>query len=142
MPISAANRALYPKNWSAISLRVRAEAGNRCERCKAPNTKTIARGGADDAGTYLTEDGQVFDENDGTYRGTARGSEYDADRFVRIVLTVAHLDHDPRNNERSNLKALCQQCHLRYDAKHHAENARQTRATRAGQQPLFKGDSE
>jgi len=51
MPITAANRALYPKDWAAISLRVRAEAGNRCERCKAPNGEQIARGGDIDAGT-------------------------------------------------------------------------------------------
>lgn len=34
-----------------------------------------------------------------------------------IVLTVAHLDHDPSNCAEDNLKALCQRCHNRYDAK-------------------------
>lgn len=29
------------------------------------------------------------------------------------VLTVDHLDHNPRNCETSNLMALCQRCHLR-----------------------------
>lgn len=36
----------------------------------------------------------------------------------RVVLTVAHLDHDPTNNDETNLKAMCQRCHNRYDAKH------------------------
>lgn len=45
----------------------------------------------------------------------------------KVVLTVAHLDHNPRNCNEDNLKALCQKCHLGYDAKHHAENARKTR---------------
>ncbi len=45
----------------------------------------------------------------------------------KVVLTVAHLDHNPRNNNDDNLKALCQKCHLAYDAKHHAKNAAETR---------------
>lgn len=39
----------------------------------------------------------------------------------KVVLTVAHLDHDPRNNDYQNLRALCQKCHNTYDAKHRAE---------------------
>ena len=35
----------------------------------------------------------------------------------RIVLTVAHLDHDIANNSFYNLMALCQKCHLNYDRK-------------------------
>lgn len=45
----------------------------------------------------------------------------------KVVLTVAHLDHNPQNCADENLKALCQRCHLRYDAKHHAQNAAETR---------------
>lgn len=51
----------------------------------------------------------------------------DGNRWFVIVLTVAHLDHDPRNCDPSNLKALCQRCHLRYDIEHHGETAYQTR---------------
>ena len=40
----------------------------------------------------------------------------------RVVLTVAHLDHDKSNNRFSNLKALCQRCHLTLDAKQHAQS--------------------
>lgn len=38
---------------------------------------------------------------------------------VKVVLTIAHLDHDENNHEISDerLKAACQLCHLRYDAK-------------------------
>ncbi len=46
----------------------------------------------------------------------------------KVILTVAHLDHIPSNCNPENLKALCQRCHLTYDAKHHADNARKTRA--------------
>ena len=34
-----------------------------------------------------------------------------------IVLTIAHLDHDIKNNDPKILRALCQRCHLRYDVK-------------------------
>lgn len=57
-----------------------------------------------------------------------------------IVLTVAHLDHNPANCDSSNLRAWCQPHHLRYDAQHHAQSAAATRRRRqadAGQAPLF-----
>lgn len=40
------------------------------------------------------------------------------------TLTVSHLDHNPANCDPTNLKAMCAPCHLRYDAKHHAETRR------------------
>ena len=62
----------------------------------------------------------------------------------KVVLTVAHLDHDTSNNRFSNLRALCQRCHLTYDAQFHADNAKVTRAAKkeqaredAGQQRMF-----
>jgi len=48
-------------------------------------------------------------------------------KFIKIVLTIAHLDHTPENCTDENLRALCQKCHLTYDAKFHADNARKTR---------------
>jgi len=44
-----------------------------------------------------------------------------------VILTVGHLDHDPDNNEESNLRAWCQRCHLTYDAKIHTNHAAETR---------------
>ena len=42
----------------------------------------------------------------------------------RVILTIAHLDHDPGNWEVSDsrLKAMCQKCHNSYDAKTRARN--------------------
>lgn len=54
----------------------------------------------------------------------------------KVVLTVAHLDHDTTNNSKDNLKALCQRCHLRYDVKQHAATRRRNRAKRQGQLEL------
>jgi len=44
-----------------------------------------------------------------------------------VILTVAHLDHNPENNDPANLKALCQRCHLAWDARQHVASARTTR---------------
>jgi 5-methylcytosine-specific restriction endonuclease McrA len=38
------------------------------------------------------------------------------DTGKRVVLTVAHLNHDVDDNRDQNLRALCQPCHLRHDA--------------------------
>jgi 5-methylcytosine-specific restriction endonuclease McrA len=57
-------------------------------------------------------------------------------RRVRIVLTVAHLDHDPQNNDPANLMALCQYCHNRYDAEHRRQTRARTRLKRQPQLPF------
>lgn len=126
MPIDPEWKTLYPENWDAISLEVREAAGQCCEWCRVPNHITITRHDQVDAWTLETDpeelrDAQWFD---------SRGDEIptpnivadhwlDEDdwnvRAVDVVLTVAHLDHDPRNCERSNLRALCQSCHITYD---------------------------
>lgn len=59
----------------------------------------------------------------------------------KVVLTVAHIDHDTTNNADENLAALCQKCHLRHDAKIHAQHAAETRRRKrdaeTGQLELF-----
>ncbi len=105
MPIRPEMRALYPRDWPAISRRIRERAGNRCEECGAENGRPNPRTGS------------------------------------RVVLTVAHLDHDPRNCADGNLRALCQLCHLRYDAAEHARNAQRTRERRLGMQRLPLGEA-
>ncbi len=86
MPIKPENRARYPKDWPAISRRVREEAGNRCEGSPAyPDCRA---------------------ENHQPHPAT--GS--------KVILTVAHLDHQPENCARENLRAWCQRCHNTYDA--------------------------
>lgn len=84
-------RELYPADWEAISKRIRARAGGRCEWCNAENGRAHPVTGS------------------------------------LVVLTVAHLDHDPSNCDERNLAALCQRCHIRYDARQHAKSAQATR---------------
>ena len=45
----------------------------------------------------------------------------------RRTLTVAHCNHVESDCRPENLVAACAPCHLRYDAPHHAANARRTR---------------
>ena len=40
----------------------------------------------------------------------------------KVILTVAHIDRDRRNNRFNNLAALCQKCHLNHDRKQHIDN--------------------
>ena len=56
---------------------------------------------------------------------------------TKIVLTIAHLDHTPEHNDPANLRALCQRCHLAYDAKHHQQTAYQTRRRHKAEGDLF-----
>jgi 5-methylcytosine-specific restriction endonuclease McrA len=51
----------------------------------------------------------------------------------KVILTIAHLDHDATHNNPENLRSLCQRCHLTYDAKLHAQHAAETRRTKQAQ---------
>lgn len=128
MPIRPENKGRYPKDWKAISKRIREErAKNQCEQCRAPNGEFVARGVNRHAGTYMLPDGEVRSEESGETLGYARGSEYCARGLTKIVLTVAHLDHTPENNAEENLKALCQKCHLNHDRDEHKRTRARTR---------------
>ncbi|MFE2693633.1 hypothetical protein [Streptomyces mirabilis] len=50
------------------------------------------------------------------------------DTGVVVVLTTAHLDHQPEHCDLSNLLAMCAGCHLHYDRAHHMVTAALTRA--------------
>ena len=90
----------YCKDWKLRSKFIRFyRADNLCEVCGLINYSHVNK---------HTRELCLPDENDS----------------IKIVLTVAHLDHNINNNSFFNLKAMCQRCHLRYDAKHHAETRR------------------
>lgn len=127
MPIKKENALLYPRNWKAIVERVRERSGNRCEwpGCGLVNGVQGVR---------------IFDAFEEAPELYAIGDEYLGVKVFRVVLTTAHLDHDPTNCELNNLRHWCQMHHLRYDAKHHAETARATREAQALRlQPVLFG---
>ncbi len=55
----------------------------------------------------------------------------------KVVLTVAHLNHDINDNRFLNLMAMCQKCHLQYDSEQHAKTRRK-RLQEKGKQILLK----
>jgi len=107
---------LYPRNWRRIVAEVRARAGDRCE-CEG------------ECGLHRT--------NPGPRRCTERNGERAKWARGRVILTVAHLCHNPRCARRSHLRAMCQRCHLRYDAPLHQRNAARTRDRKRGQLRLW-----
>jgi hypothetical protein len=110
MPIRESQRGLYPANWPEISLSIREDrAGWRCE-CSG--------------------------ECGHRHAGRCEAAQYDPHPVTgsQVILTVAHLDHTPENCDPANLRAMCQRCHLAYDADHHA-------ATRAAAQRQAQEDA-
>ena len=116
MPIRAEMKALYPANWREISLSIRARAGQCCEQCGVPNYEIGARAG----GKWWKAEPKGSEDHDHPRAGEdfpcRNGDEVQWLRTIRIILTVAHLDHDPRNCKPENLRAWCQRCHNLYDA--------------------------
>jgi hypothetical protein len=132
VPILPDNKAKYPTNWKEISIRIKNRAGWRCEFCGVGHGEwgwregekfvSAPKGPLRDAG-YIRPPFNVS-ANDGRIL-----------HFIEIVLTTAHLDHDEANCTDGNLRALCQQCHNRYDAKHRRQGIVQKKY--AGIAPLF-----
>lgn len=54
----------------------------------------------------------------------------------KVVLTIAHMDHDESHADPAKCRALCQRCHLTWDAKHHALNAARTRRRKSPQSDI------
>lgn len=130
-------KSKYPDNWAAISLQVRTEAGNRCEWCTVAN---YAEGARDRCGAWWRKE-RIEAASPDLFRRWFDPATF---KLIRIVLTVAHLDHDTANGERSNLAALCQRCHLNHDREQHLVNAATTRQRKreeavaaSGQQRLW-----
>jgi hypothetical protein len=117
MPIRPAFRPLYPPNWTELSRQVRFErAGGRCQGCRRPHLAHVP----------CLPDGRWFDETKRTWcdrhgRPARWPDLIDAAsvRLTRVVLAAAHLNNDPSVNRLSNLRALCQRCHMLHDRPFH-----------------------
>lgn len=121
MPIRDENRARYPKDWPQISKAIRERAGQKCEKCGAPNGELIRRGKTADGQHVwrLCSDSAFMDgvcAETGLLAPDSMEDEVGYGAAVRVVLTVAHLDHQPENCDPENLRAWCQRCHNTYDA--------------------------
>lgn len=111
MPVSRERQRAYPggslqsPDWRALRALVLDRAGNRCEGSPAFPECRAANG----------------------QPHPVTGS--------KVVLTIAHLDQNPANSDPANLRALCQRCHNRHDARTRA-------ASRKGVSPRIDHASE
>jgi hypothetical protein len=115
----------YPPNWhTEIRPRILARAGHCCEWCGAPNHAYIYRPRPKSSDWLPMPEGHLAD-----------AMALDGVKFTKVVLTIAHLDHDATNWNVTDdrLKAACQRCHLMYDLPRHIENRRYGRRHRDGQ---------
>jgi hypothetical protein len=118
MPIKTENKKLYPSCWPEIRINVGERSTNRCE-------------GSPKYPNCRAKNGE---------RHPITGSV--------VVLTVAHLDHNPTNNDgfeirmkilplkNSNLRHWCQRCHNTYDAPFRAAGIKERK--NKNQMKLFK----
>lgn len=126
----------YPAEWSAIRARILERAEDACEcrgECGSSEHRVRVHPGDDSKLCGVPNGALVLRDAFGRW-GRFTGSDESAREYgaVRIVLTVAHVDHDERNSDPSNLLALCQRCHLALDRSDNARRARETRDARRG----------
>lgn len=121
-----------PAPWKQIRAAIMTRAGDKCEKCGRPNGAAHI---VSPSGSWCDYSiGDRFDRwFDSCSNPTERPEDDTLSHLTKTVLTISHIDHDPTNNDPSNLRALCQRCHLTHDAKEHASNARRTRAKKVGQ---------
>lgn len=96
----------YPKNWlTEIRPRILQRANNCCEKCGFENGIEIISFKFEGKTSWIPID----------YLDKMGEEKF---KIIKVVLTIAHLDHDETNMEVTDdrLKAMCQLCHLRYDA--------------------------
>lgn len=128
MPIRPENKGRYPANWPEIRSRIAARAGGFCEWCRAPNGRMIRRGIHNGQPVWQETYSYFADVFSATDGALVPGASFDDTDFrpkkVKVILTVAHLDHQPENCDEDNLRHLCQRCHNSHDAKHRAAGRR------------------
>lgn len=131
MPIRADLRHLYRgPAWRETRARILERAGNACEQCRKPNRSKVW--------TYSPSPGVMWwsrllvpktkqfwrrcEAQPGDHLAVLPARlDPEGLKCVRVVLTIAHLNHRAGDDRDDNLKALCQWCHLHYDKLHHRE---------------------
>lgn len=115
MPISPERMKLYPggsirsKQWRTFRASILERAGNRCE-------------GTPMHPSCCAANGEAHPETGG-----------------KVVLTIAHMDHDESHADPDRCRALCQRCHNKWDAPHRRANAARTRHNKLALADLVEG---
>lgn len=101
----------YPPNWKETRKRILKRANNTCEfeGCTFKHLQNVFQGKKNNRVEWFHSVDQAKESCGILY----------FDKPVKVVLTIAHLDHDETNWNVADdrLKAMCQLHHLRYDAK-------------------------
>jgi len=119
----------YPANWRDIADAIKAAADWTCEHC---GRKCRESGETLEAFKARLLESAMNDE-EGLAMHVIEHTLAEVDAHpIRFILTVHHPNHD-KDNPDAVLIALCSGCHLRADAPHHAQNARETRRRKKGQ---------
>lgn len=114
MPIRPELLHLYPTDWAERAAWIKhVRAGGRCE-CTGECGRVLSHLAPGDARCWNEHGKPKFGPPPNTV----------------VILTCAHLDHDPTNSEPDNLRAFCPGCHLAYDAEHRKANRLATLAAR------------
>lgn len=102
MPIRPENKARYPANWKEIRNKILHRANGMCEwaECGAINHSMRQ--------SMAAQKDPVTGELQFT--------------MIKVVLTIAHLNHVPEDCRDENLMAMCQKHHNQYDAQQRAIN--------------------
>jgi 5-methylcytosine-specific restriction endonuclease McrA len=102
----------YHPRWKEIRKDILERDNGCCKFCGVPNYSFVDK---------TTRDQKLPDE----------------ENVTRIVLTIAHLDHNRDNNGYENLAALCQKCHLNLDRHQREFNRKYGRETKRQNGKLF-----
>lgn len=117
----------YPANWlTEIRPRIMHRAGGVCESngCDFSHLEFVFAVKYKGKTTGWYRDLKEAESHPKTIEGkrsklTGKVEAVPNPKRIKVILTIAHLDHDETNHNVSDdrLAALCQLCHLRYDAK-------------------------
>lgn len=145
MPVSRLDQRDYPggslrsPEWLAIRARILEREQHRCKVCRVPDRVIIWRDA--ETSTFMDSEGWIRDRDTGeAIRLEMFRDLYPWIRQTKVILTVAHLDHDKRNNADANLAALCQLHHLRLDRPRHVERRRLNRLRKLGMPDMFEAN--
>lgn len=142
MPAKMSN---YPSNWKTeIRPAILERAQHKCEWCNIPNHALVLRNPDDDEFVYRPKGIDCHYWQDGTpTRLDNLPPKFDNSKYKYIVLTIAHIhDPNPMNCDPDNLRALCQQCHNRYDMPMRQQNAKRTRQAKKQETIQASGQME
>ena len=144
MPIRPENKHRYPKDWKSISLAAKERAQWRCQHdgCQA-RQYSIGIWFVDDDGIHRWAEQYEATATYADARQVAAEAWWEVqhvggDKLTVIVLTVAHLNHQPEDCRPENLSVMCQRHHLAYDADLHKQTAYATRKARNATSDLFE----